>query len=112
MISIRYLLKPALLLFLLVLCYIFQLEGRPVRRSISEMQLMHNLGEHRHAQQREEWLETKLKDIHTALLKNTNCKIKPLLNKEPFNSGKGYVDIKLVHWALKRFLIYLKKKFF
>ncbi|MBN3283473.1 PTHY protein, partial [Polyodon spathula] len=34
------------------------------------MQLMHNLGEHRHVQERQDWLQTKLKDVHTASLRN------------------------------------------
>ncbi|NXS33896.1 PTHY protein, partial [Pomatostomus ruficeps] len=43
-------------------------DGRPmVRRSVSEMQLMHNLGEHRHAVERQDWLQMKLQDVHSAL---------------------------------------------
>ncbi|RLV95876.1 hypothetical protein DV515_00012738 [Chloebia gouldiae] len=37
------------------------------RRSVSEMQLMHNLGEHRHTVERQEWLQMKLQDVHSAL---------------------------------------------
>ncbi|KAK6472880.1 parathyroid hormone, partial [Huso huso] len=40
------------------------------KRSVSEMQLMHNLGEHRHVQERQDWLQMKLKDVHTASLRN------------------------------------------
>lgn len=30
---------------------------------------MHNLGEHRHLQERQDWIQTKLREIHTAPLK-------------------------------------------
>ncbi|KAK6472601.1 parathyroid hormone, partial [Huso huso] len=40
------------------------------KRSVSEMQLMHNLGEHRLVQERQDWLQMKLKDVHTASLRN------------------------------------------
>lgn len=40
------------------------------KRSISEVQLMHNLGEHKHVQERQDWLQMKLRDIHTASLRN------------------------------------------
>ncbi|KAL4613522.1 phosphatidylinositol N-acetylglucosaminyltransferase subunit Y [Arapaima gigas] len=38
------------------------------KRSVGEVQLMHDLGEHKYRQQRKEWLREKLKDIHTALI--------------------------------------------
>uniref|UniRef100_A0A667ZLY6 Parathyroid hormone n=1 Tax=Myripristis murdjan TaxID=586833 RepID=A0A667ZLY6_9TELE len=42
-------------------------EGRPLRRrSVSEVQLMHNLREHKQVQDRRDWLQTRLRDIHTA----------------------------------------------
>ncbi|XP_070686690.1 parathyroid hormone 1a [Pempheris klunzingeri] len=42
-------------------------EGRPPRsRTVSEVQLMHNLGEHRQVQERRQWLQMKLRGIHTA----------------------------------------------
>lgn len=34
---------------------------------MSEMQLMHNLGEHRHTVERQDWLQMKLQDVHSAL---------------------------------------------
>ncbi|KAF2979309.1 hypothetical protein EK904_012476 [Melospiza melodia maxima] len=50
------------------MCFITTSDGRPmVRRSVSEMQLMHNLGEHRHAVERQDWLQMKLQDVHSAL---------------------------------------------
>nr|XP_046250711.1 parathyroid hormone 1a [Scatophagus argus] len=42
-------------------------EARPLRkRTVSEVQLMHNLGEHKQAQERREWLQMRLRSIHTA----------------------------------------------
>lgn len=31
---------------------------------------MHNLGEHKHVQERQDWLQMKLRNIHTASLRN------------------------------------------
>lgn len=33
------------------------------KRTISEVQLMHNVQEHKHVGQRQDWLQTKLRDI-------------------------------------------------
>ncbi|XP_044211371.1 parathyroid hormone 1a [Thunnus albacares] len=42
-------------------------EGRPMRkRTVSEVQLMHNLGQHKQMQERREWLQMRLRGIHTA----------------------------------------------
>ncbi|XP_008278450.1 parathyroid hormone 1a [Stegastes partitus] len=42
-------------------------EGRPLRkRTVSEVQLMHNLGEHKQVQERRDWLQMRLRGIHTA----------------------------------------------
>uniref|UniRef100_A0A665T217 Parathyroid hormone n=1 Tax=Echeneis naucrates TaxID=173247 RepID=A0A665T217_ECHNA len=37
-----------------------------VKRTVSEVQLMHNLGEHQQVQERRDWLQMRLRDIHTA----------------------------------------------
>uniref|UniRef100_A0A4W5LHP8 Parathyroid hormone n=1 Tax=Hucho hucho TaxID=62062 RepID=A0A4W5LHP8_9TELE len=59
------------LMSLCILYYSTLSEGRPLRkRSVSEVQLMHNLGEHKHVQLRQDWLQMKLRDIHTASLRN------------------------------------------
>ncbi|XP_026166971.1 parathyroid hormone 1a [Mastacembelus armatus] len=52
----------------LCILHIFTLcEGRPLRkRTVSEVQLMHNLGEHKQVQERREWLQMRLRGIHTA----------------------------------------------
>ncbi|KAM7396277.1 hypothetical protein PAMP_019329 [Pampus punctatissimus] len=36
------------------------------KRTVSEVQLMHNLGEHKQMQERREWLQMRLQGIHTA----------------------------------------------
>uniref|UniRef100_A0A8C4HQW8 Parathyroid hormone n=1 Tax=Dicentrarchus labrax TaxID=13489 RepID=A0A8C4HQW8_DICLA len=52
---------------LCILHLFFVCEGRPIRkRTVSEVQLMHNLGEHRQVQERREWLQMRLRGIHTA----------------------------------------------
>ncbi|KAM9351929.1 parathyroid hormone 1a [Symphorus nematophorus] len=52
----------------LCILHIFALyEGRPLsKRTVSEVQLMHNLGEHKQVQERREWLQMRLRGIHTA----------------------------------------------
>ncbi|NWX25285.1 PTHY protein, partial [Notiomystis cincta] len=53
---------------LCAICFFTPSDGRPMmKRSVSEMQLMHNLGEHRHAVERQDWLQMKLQDVHSAL---------------------------------------------
>uniref|UniRef100_A0AAX7VQ00 Parathyroid hormone n=1 Tax=Astatotilapia calliptera TaxID=8154 RepID=A0AAX7VQ00_ASTCA len=36
------------------------------KRTVSEVQFMHNLGEHKQVQERREWLQMRLRGIHTA----------------------------------------------
>uniref|UniRef100_A0A673XX58 Parathyroid hormone n=1 Tax=Salmo trutta TaxID=8032 RepID=A0A673XX58_SALTR len=71
MFPIRGLDIKVVLVSLCILYYSTLSEGRPLRkRSVSEVQLMHNLGEHKHVQLRQDWLQMKLRDIHTASLRN------------------------------------------
>ncbi|XP_063253960.1 parathyroid hormone [Prinia subflava] len=66
MTSIRNLARAAIILC--AMCFFTTSDGRPmVKRSVSEMQLMHNLGEHRHTVERQDWLQMKLQDVHSAL---------------------------------------------
>uniref|UniRef100_A0A3Q3XB72 Parathyroid hormone n=1 Tax=Mola mola TaxID=94237 RepID=A0A3Q3XB72_MOLML len=53
----------------LCILHLFALdEGRPLRkRAVSEVQLMHNLGEHQQVQDRREWLQMRLRGIHSRL---------------------------------------------
>uniref|UniRef100_A0A4W5MFC0 Parathyroid hormone n=1 Tax=Hucho hucho TaxID=62062 RepID=A0A4W5MFC0_9TELE len=63
MLSIKSLDKIVLII---VLCSLHT-EARPVRkRSISEVQLMHNVGVHKQVGERQDWLQLKLKDIIAA----------------------------------------------
>ncbi|KAF5897960.1 parathyroid hormone [Clarias magur] len=42
-------------------------DSRPLsRRAISEVQLMHSVGLRKHIQQRQDWLQEHMQDIHTA----------------------------------------------
>uniref|UniRef100_A0A3P9A3C9 Parathyroid hormone n=1 Tax=Esox lucius TaxID=8010 RepID=A0A3P9A3C9_ESOLU len=77
MLPFRYFDVKVALISFCILFYATQSEGRPLRhivfhrkRSVSEVQLMHNLGEHKHVQERQDWLQVKLRDIHTASLQN------------------------------------------
>ncbi|NXL70356.1 PTHY protein, partial [Leptocoma aspasia] len=65
MTSIRNLAQAAIILC--AMCFFTTCDGRPMKRSVSEMQLMHNLGEHRHTVERQDWLQMKLQDVHSAL---------------------------------------------
>ncbi|KFP76052.1 PREDICTED: parathyroid hormone [Acanthisitta chloris] len=66
MTSIKTLARTAIILY--AICFFTNSDGRPMmKRSVSEMQLMHNLGEHRHTVERQDWLQMKLQDVHSAL---------------------------------------------
>ncbi|NXA44435.1 PTHY protein, partial [Nothocercus julius] len=66
MTSIKNLTRTAIILY--AICFFMKSDGQPMmKRSVSEMQLMHNLGEHRHAVERQDWLQMKLQDVHSAL---------------------------------------------
>ncbi|XP_017562721.1 parathyroid hormone 1b [Pygocentrus nattereri] len=56
--------KTLLMILLWNLWSLPNLEGLPVsKRSISEVQLMHNVGEHKQVLERQDWLQVKLKSI-------------------------------------------------
>ncbi|KAF3832659.1 hypothetical protein F7725_026324 [Dissostichus mawsoni] len=66
MFSLRYFEALVLILFLASL----HIEARPLRkRTISEVQLMHNVREHKQVGDRQDWLQEKLKDITVASAK-------------------------------------------
>ncbi|KAJ8412857.1 hypothetical protein AAFF_G00104390 [Aldrovandia affinis] len=72
MFSIRHVDTFTVTIFLCILCYSMKSDGKPLgKRSVSEVQLMHDLGEHKHVQKRQDWLQLKMKDIHTASLRNS-----------------------------------------
>ncbi|XP_047453051.1 parathyroid hormone 1a [Mugil cephalus] len=48
-------------------------QGRPMsKRTVSEVQLMHNLGEHKQIQERREWLQMRLRGIHTVAARDSS----------------------------------------
>lgn len=51
------------------------------KRTVSEVQLMHNLGRHKQVQERLEWLQRRLQGIHSLGLSNNN--------NEPGRARKG-----------------------
>uniref|UniRef100_A0A3P8SR90 Parathyroid hormone n=1 Tax=Amphiprion percula TaxID=161767 RepID=A0A3P8SR90_AMPPE len=60
MFSLRYLQTLVLIIFLTS----FHIEAKPLRkRTISEVQLMHNVREHKQVGERQDWLQEKLKEI-------------------------------------------------
>uniref|UniRef100_A0A665V0L9 Parathyroid hormone n=1 Tax=Echeneis naucrates TaxID=173247 RepID=A0A665V0L9_ECHNA len=66
MISLRFLEMLVLLIFLTSL----YTEAKPLRkRTISEVQLMHNVREHHQVGERQDWLQEKLKNIIVASVK-------------------------------------------
>ncbi|KAG5264183.1 hypothetical protein AALO_G00273090 [Alosa alosa] len=64
MMSMRVTGKMALIICLCCLCFSLRVQGQPLRkRSISEVQLMHNVREHKQVAERQDWLQVKLKNI-------------------------------------------------
>ncbi|XP_056318956.1 parathyroid hormone 1b [Danio aesculapii] len=64
MLLIRCLEKATLIIVLWSLCSFLFLEGLPIsKRSISEVQLMHNVREHKEMLDRQDWLQLKLNNI-------------------------------------------------
>uniref|UniRef100_A0A8D1Z9A5 Parathyroid hormone n=1 Tax=Sus scrofa TaxID=9823 RepID=A0A8D1Z9A5_PIG len=50
---------------MLAICFLARSDGKPIKkRSVSEIQLMHNLGKHLSSLERVEWLRKKLQDVH------------------------------------------------
>ncbi|KAI2662196.1 Parathyroid hormone [Labeo rohita] len=64
MLPIRSLEKIMLFIVLWGLCSLLYLEGLPLSKSsISEVQLMHNVREHKEMLERQDWLQLKLNNI-------------------------------------------------
>ncbi|NP_998115.1 parathyroid hormone 1a [Danio rerio] len=68
------LLKRVIFVTVFILLFSTNAESRPLRskRAVNEVQLMHNLGVHKHVELRQDWLQMKLRGIHTASVKNTD----------------------------------------
>nr|XP_004472584.1 parathyroid hormone [Dasypus novemcinctus] len=63
MMSTKDMVKVMIVLF--AICFLTKSEGKTVKkRSVSEIQLMHNLGKHLSSMERVEWLRKKLQDVH------------------------------------------------
>uniref|UniRef100_A0A8C6SJW7 Parathyroid hormone n=1 Tax=Neogobius melanostomus TaxID=47308 RepID=A0A8C6SJW7_9GOBI len=72
-------------ILILVLAILFS-EAKPLRkRTISEVQLMHNVREHKQVGERQDWLHEKLKDIIVASVKPQHVrpvKLKTLVDND------------------------------
>ncbi|XP_026058269.1 parathyroid hormone-like [Carassius auratus] len=69
MVSINHgLLEKTVVLFsICILFYSTHGDSKPLgKRAINEVQFMHNLGVHKHVELRQDWLQMKLREIHTA----------------------------------------------
>ncbi|XP_045413533.1 parathyroid hormone [Lemur catta] len=52
------------MIVMLAICFLTKSDGKPVKkRSVSEIQFMHNLGKHLNSMERVEWLRKKLQDV-------------------------------------------------
>ncbi|XP_042304146.1 parathyroid hormone [Sceloporus undulatus] len=108
MTSTRALAKIAVILY--AICFFINADGKAVRkRSVSEMQIMHNLGEHLHSANRQNWLIERLQTVHHApqVAEETAVDAKPRevrswrllpdhlqakMQKKPKDWNKGYRD--------------------
>ncbi|XDV17466.1 hypothetical protein PO909_023318 [Leuciscus waleckii] len=64
------------------------LEGAPLRRSISEVQLMHNVREHKEMLERQDWLQLKLNNILIPSLNDSQKEQKGKNNGPPIRRLK------------------------
>ncbi|XP_024414436.3 parathyroid hormone [Desmodus rotundus] len=63
MMSAKDMVKVMIVMF--AICFFAKSDGKPIKkRSVSEIQLMHNLGKHLNSMERVEWLRKKLQDVH------------------------------------------------
>ncbi|XP_008710184.1 parathyroid hormone [Ursus americanus] len=63
MMSAKDMVKVMIVMF--AICFLAKSDGKPVKkRSVSEIQFMHNLGKHLSSMERVEWLRKKLQDVH------------------------------------------------
>ncbi|XP_038661984.1 parathyroid hormone-like [Scyliorhinus canicula] len=71
------------LIVLCTLCTALVSESRPMRRSVSEMQLMHDLGRLLYGSRRQELIKDAVRDVHTAGEKGLTLHAEPLGLKHP-----------------------------
>ncbi|XP_017513685.3 parathyroid hormone [Manis javanica] len=63
MMSAKGMIKVMIIMF--AICFLAKSDGKPAKkRSVSEIQFMHNLGKHLNSMERVEWLRKKLQDVH------------------------------------------------
>ncbi|KAG8524280.1 Parathyroid hormone [Galemys pyrenaicus] len=75
MMSAKDMVKVMVVMF--AVCFLAKSDGKPIKkRSVSEIQLMHNLGNHLNSMERVEWLRRKLQDVHNFIALGT-----PLFNR-------------------------------
>uniref|UniRef100_A0A3Q2WZJ8 Parathyroid hormone n=1 Tax=Haplochromis burtoni TaxID=8153 RepID=A0A3Q2WZJ8_HAPBU len=67
------------MLVLVILLWSFHTEAKPLR-TISEVQLMHNVREHKQVGERQDWLQEKLKGIIVASSKPLHGKARTIKN--------------------------------
>ncbi|KAM8812885.1 parathyroid hormone [Rhynchonycteris naso] len=61
--SAKNMVKVMIIIF--AICFFAKSDGKPIkRRSVSEIQFMHNLSKHLNSMERVEWLRKKLQDVH------------------------------------------------
>ncbi|XP_032066483.1 parathyroid hormone [Thamnophis elegans] len=92
---------------LCAICFFINSDGKAVmKRSVSEVQIMHDLGEHLHSADRQNWLLEKLQTVHHAPEAIEEIKPretrswrlrpdhgKPKIQKKPNDGNKGHKDI-------------------
>ncbi|XP_055505934.1 parathyroid hormone 1a [Leucoraja erinacea] len=71
------------LIVLCTLCTALLSESRPIRRSVSEMQLMHDMGRHLYDSKRQELIKDVVRDVHTASEKHITPYTESLSPKHP-----------------------------
>ncbi|KAM5223000.1 parathyroid hormone [Hipposideros larvatus] len=71
MMSAKDIAKVMIVMF--AICLFAKSDGKPIKkRSVSEIQLMHNLGKHLNSMERVEWLRKKLQDVHNFVALGTS----------------------------------------
>ncbi|XP_067303941.1 parathyroid hormone 1b [Pseudorasbora parva] len=93
--------KPVLIIVLWGLCSLLYLEGAPLsKRSISEVQLMHNVREHKEMLERQDWLQLKLSNILIPSVNDSQKEQKgksngPSVRRLRKGEGTTYLDLGL-----------------
>ncbi|XP_059567106.1 parathyroid hormone-like [Myotis daubentonii] len=82
MMSAKDMVKVMIVLF--AICFFAKSDGKPMkRRSVSEIQLMHNRGKHLNAMERTEWLRKKLQDVYNFVSRQASVVPKDDVSQRP-----------------------------